>query len=152
MERKTQCNDYKTIFTGIGDDTCPECEGVMHEIQHYGTVSLGEGKFKGKTHHTLRERFKEFESTTSVLGDVSDEISDFFLSAFSTSVEEKIKELEALKNKCKECGSTDLEWGYEGGTDCAKCHETVEGLGGVRYNQGIDLAISLMRELLSNYK
>jgi len=29
---KMQCNECLTIFTGIGDLTCPECEGIMHEI------------------------------------------------------------------------------------------------------------------------
>ena len=30
--QKWQCNDCFTIFTGIGSDMCPECEGTMHEI------------------------------------------------------------------------------------------------------------------------
>lgn len=29
---KYQCNDCLTIFTGIGDLQCPECEGKMHKI------------------------------------------------------------------------------------------------------------------------
>lgn len=34
MTQKTQCNDCLTIFTGIGDRECPECEGTMHEIEY----------------------------------------------------------------------------------------------------------------------
>jgi Zn finger protein HypA/HybF involved in hydrogenase expression len=32
-DKKTQCNDCSTIFTGDGvDDMCPSCEGKLHEI------------------------------------------------------------------------------------------------------------------------
>jgi len=39
--KKTQCNNCKTIFTGIGTMQCPSCEGQMHEIEYSeGTISL----------------------------------------------------------------------------------------------------------------
>lgn len=32
MNEKYQCDECLTIFTGIGDDMCPECGGKMHLI------------------------------------------------------------------------------------------------------------------------
>ena len=31
-KEKVQCNDCLTIFTGIGDEFCPECSGTMSVI------------------------------------------------------------------------------------------------------------------------
>lgn len=33
-EEKLQCNKCLTIFTGIGDEFCPECNGIMSKIIH----------------------------------------------------------------------------------------------------------------------
>ena len=103
-------------------------------------------------HLSLRQHFEEKKRFKFIFEDypeASKDIADFFLSAFSTSVEEKIKELEGEKKigietkiaddgevesmTCKECG------GYDE-CDC-------EG-----FNAGIDLAISMCRELLVNLK
>lgn len=37
FEEKYQCNECNLIFTGIGTDTCLECEGILHKIEEVNT-------------------------------------------------------------------------------------------------------------------
>lgn len=49
-QNKWQCNECLTIFTGIGDEFCPQCEGTMSKIINTSSPKEERIVIDGKTH------------------------------------------------------------------------------------------------------
>ncbi len=71
---KYQCNECLTIFTGIGSDTCPKCEGEMHLIINNSSPKVSEWE-------------KEFRKKYNDM-DCDDEIK--FISSLLSSTEKRV--------------------------------------------------------------